>query len=279
MLNSFKLEGEISKKNSLIISVIGATLLLFVWYFITKFDIVSKLIIPSPYNVLSSYLYLYTDQQLIYNSWFSIKLNLLGYLEAILISIPLGFLMGLVPFFRSLISKYFDALRFLPLPAISGIFVACFGIEIGMKVHFLSFGIMLYLIPVIVQRIDEVEIIHKQTIATLGASSCNKIRHLYFPYVMSKISDDIRVLVAISWTYIVIVELLNKEGGLGGLIFVCSKQSYVEGIYALVLLIIIFGYLQDLLFKETDKFVFPFKHDGQIKTNVFQKLKTIFIKK
>lgn len=279
MKNIFKLEGEISKKTSLTISILGALFLLLIWHIITKFNFVSHLILPSPFKVLSSYSDLYSNQQLMHNAWFSIKLNLLGYVEAVLISLPLGFLMGLIPFFRSLISQYFNAFRFLPLPAITGIFVACFGIEIGMKVHFLSFGIMLYLIPVIVQRIDEVESIHKQTIITLGAKSWHKIRHLYFPYVMSKISDDIRVLVAISWTYIVIVELLNKEGGLGAMIFTSSKQSRTEEIYALVLLIIIFGYLQDLLFKKIDKFVFPYKYDGQTKTSLIDKFKTSMIKK
>ena len=278
MLNIFKIEGEISKKTSLIISVIGFLLLLIIWQLITSFGNISSSILPSPYKVLSSFGDLFYNEHLVTNAWFSIKLNLLGYVEAVLISIPLGFLMGLIPFFRSLISKYFDAFRFLPLPAITGIFVAWFGLEIAMKVHFLSFGIMLYLIPVIVQRIDEIEKIHKQTITTLGASAWNKIKHLYFPYTISKISDDIRVLVAISWTYIVIVELLNKEGGLGAMIFTAAKQSRTDYIFALVLIIILFGYIQDLLFRMVDKIAFPFKYDGQVKTRLFNKINSLIFK-
>ena len=224
-MNLFKIEGEISKGMSLTISIIGFILLMVIWQLLTSYSNIPSSILPSPYKVLISFGDLYSTEHLTTNAWFSIKLNLLGYMEAILISIPLGFLMGLIPFFRSLISQYFNAFRFLPLPAVTGVFVAWFGIEIGMKVHFLSFGIMLYLIPVIVQRIDEIESIHKQTIITLGASAWSKIKHLYFPYAISKISDDIRVLVAISWTYIVIVELLNKEGGLGAMIFTAAKQS------------------------------------------------------
>lgn len=277
-MNAFKIEGQISNKQSLTISVIGFILLMIVWQLVTSYSNIPNSILPSPYSVLKSFKELYSNQNLVDNSLFSIKLNLYGYLEAILISIPLGFLMGLIPFFRSLISKYFDAFRFLPLPAITGVFVALFGIELIMKVHFLSFGIMLYLIPVVVQRIDEIENIHKQTIMTLGASPWHKIKHLYFPYAISKISDDIRVLVAISWTYIVIVELLNKEGGLGAMIFTAAKQSRTDYIYALVLIIIAFGYIQDILFRKLDKFLFPFKHDGQIKINFINKIKNVIIK-
>lgn len=264
----FQIEGETSDRRSTLIGLIGFGLLITIWYLYATFGGVPKSILPTPVDVVHSFTDLF-QRNLIWNSWFSIKLNLMGYIEAVLISIPVGFAMGLIPDVRSLISKYFDAFRFLPLPAISGIFVAVFGMEISMKVHFLSFGIMLYLIPVIVQRMDEIEQIHKQTITTLGASKWQKIKHLYFPYVISKITDDIRVLVAISWTYIVIVELYNKQGGLGGMIFESARSSQTAEIYALVLIIITFGYLQDMAFKSLDKMIHPFKYpDAQTKKSI-----------
>jgi NitT/TauT family transport system permease protein len=273
----FQIEGDVSSKQSTIIGIVGFVLLLLLWYLASAYGKIANSILPSPLAVITSFGDLFKGN-LIGNALFSIKLNLLGYLEAVVISVVLGFAMGLIPDVRSLISKYFDAFRFLPLPAISGIFVALFGMEISMKIHFLSFGIMLYLIPVVVQRIDEVETIHKQTITTLGASKWQKIKHLYFPYAMSKISDDIRVLVAISWTYIVIVELYNKEGGLGGMIFESARQSQTAQIYALVLLIILFGYFQDRIFRFLDKILFPFKHEGQTKRSITRKLKSLIIK-
>jgi NitT/TauT family transport system permease protein len=259
-MKAFKIEGEITNRQSTIIGIVGFILLMSMWQLVTMSGSISASILPSPGRVVTAFGDLYKNSNLVGNAWFSLKLNLMGYFEAVLISIPIGFAMGLIPGVRALVSRYFDAFRFLPLPAVTGVFVALFGLGIGLKVHFLAFGILLYLIPVIVQRIDEIETIHKQTITTLGASKWQKIKHLYFPYAMSKISDDIRVLVAISWTYIVIVELLNQEGGLGGLIFISAKQSQTASIYACVLIIIMFGYLQDLLFKALDKFIFPFKY-------------------
>ena len=266
-MKAFQIEGDITKKQSTIIGIVGFVLLMTLWQVITTYGSISGSILPSPLAVIKSLGSLY-ENGLVGNALFSLKLNLMGYLEAVVISIPIGFAMGLIPGVRSLMSKYFQALRFLPLPAITGIFVALFGLGSGLKIHFLSFGILLYLIPVIVQRIDEIETLHKQTITTLGASKWQKVRHLYFPYAMSKISDDIRVLVAISWTYIVIVELLNMEGGLGGMIFVSAKQSQTPSIYALVLIIVMFGYLQDLFFKWLDKQIFPYKHGGQVKRSL-----------
>lgn len=267
MRKAFQIEGEITKQQSTIIGAVGFVLLISIWYLVTKFGDISASILPSPGAVILSLGDLF-ENGLVANALFSLKLNLSGYLEAVVISIPIGFAMGLVPGIRALVSKYFQAFRFLPLPAITGVFVAMFGLGAGLKIHFLSFGILLYLIPVVVQRIDEIETLHKQTITTLGASKWQKVRHLYFPYAMSKISDDIRVLVAISWTYIVIVELLNMEGGLGGMIFISAKQSQTPSIFALVLIIVMFGYLQDLAFKWLDTKIFPYKHGGQVKRSL-----------
>jgi len=267
-MNPFKIESTITSKQSIIISILGFVMLMTLWQLEILYGGISHSIVPPPMRVLQGYGELYATGTLLTNAWFSIKLNLLGYLEAILISIPIGFAMGLIPGVRAAISKYFDAFRFLPLPAISGIFLGLFGMGISMKINFLSFGILLYLIPVVVQRIDEIETIHKQTITTLGATAWQKIRYLYFPSAMSRISDDIRVLVALSWTYIVIVELYNKEGGLGGMIFESAKQSQNHQIYSLVLIIVLFGYLQDLAFKALDKLLFPYKHGGQTKKSI-----------
>ena len=151
-------------------------------------------------------------------------------------------------------------MRFVPLTAMTGLFIAWFGIENNMKVQFLSFGIIVYLLPVVAQRVLEVEEVYVQTIYTLGANSWKTIRHVYIPYVFSKIFDDIRVLVAISWTYIIVAELINKSGGIGALIFTASRQSRIDKVFAILFLIIAIGFIQDKIFAWLDKKLFPFKY-------------------
>lgn len=271
--------GEINAKTTAIVGIIGAVGILFLWYVITTFGGVSHTIFPTPQSVLKSFGELQTQYGLGHNILYSVKLNLLGYVEAIAISIPLGFLIGLFPFGRALMSKWVDAVRFVPLTAVTGLFIGWFGIELGMKVHFLSFGIMIYLLPVIVQRISQVEKVYLQTAFTIGANKWSTFKHVYFPSVVSKISDDIRVMVAISWTYIIVAELINKEGGVGSLIFTATKQSRVDMVFAILLIIIVIGYLQDQLFKWLDFLLFPFKYEkSQVKSRGFSFSK-YFIKK
>jgi ABC-type nitrate/sulfonate/bicarbonate transport system permease component len=227
----------------------------------TKKAMVDKAILPSPFAVLASFKELHFENFLVKNAWISIKLNVWGYIEAVVLSLLIGFIIGLIPFFKSLWSRYIDAIRFVPLAAVTGIFIAWFGIYMDMKVQFLAFGIFVFLVPVVVQRITEVDQIYIQTSYTLGASSWQTIRKVYWPHVTSRIIDDVRVLTAISWTYIIVAELINtEEGGLGALIFKAQRSSRLDKVFAILLLIIIIGFIQDLIFSWLDKKLYPFKY-------------------
>lgn len=214
-------------------------------------------LLPTPLKVVQSYPSLIHSDRLIPNSLESIWLNLQGYIWAILVSLPFGFLIGLFPVFKGLFSKQVDALRYLPLTALTGLFIVWFGIEDQMKVAFLAFGIIVYLLPVVVQRIWEVDSIYDMTVSTLGASEWQKIKTVYFPAVMSNLMDDIRVLTAISWTYIIIAELVNRAGGIGSLIYIKARQGQIEKVFAILIVIILIGLIQDRIFVFITKRLFP----------------------
>ncbi|MEM9919453.1 MAG: ABC transporter permease subunit [Bacteroidota bacterium] len=217
-------------------------------------------IIPTPMSTFQSYPELIGSDDLLPNAWYSIWLNLRGYFWAIMISIPFGFLLGLYPIFRGLFSRQVEAFRFLPLTALVGMFMAWYGTGDAMKIAFLAFGIMVYLIPVIVQRIFEVKDVYLKTVFTLGATDWQTIRSVYIPSVMSKVIDDIRVLTAISWTYIIIAELLNSTQGLGRLIWTSSRTGQTEKVFAILLVFIVIGFLQDRIFVFIDRRLFPHKY-------------------
>lgn len=260
MKKYFKLGGTISPTASMIISILGAVFLFAIWYLAVHFEFINKKLLPNPVDVLLSFKGLLMEDELISNMGYSIKLNLIGYVEAVAIAIPIGYLVALIPFFNSLLSKYVDAIRFLPLTAVTPLFVAWFGIGLDMKFHFLSLGIIVYLLPIIVQRVNETEKVHAQTIWTLGANSWQTFRYVYFPSAISRIFDDIRVITAISWTYIIVAELVNKEHGIGAMINLVTRQSRMDKMFMLLIIIIAFGILQDRLFKFADKKLFPFKY-------------------
>ena len=263
-----KLRGELSKRTWTMLQIGGVLVFLLIWYLVTlgETPIVPKAILPKPIKVLQAYPLLFKENSLIQNMTKSIGINLVGYLEAIFLALIVGFITGLYPLFKGLFQKQIDALRYVPLTAVTGIFIAAFGLSISMKAHFLAFGIFIYLLPVVVQRIEEVESVYLKTVYTLGATNWQTIKSVYIPHVLSKLSDDIRVLTAISWTYIIIAEMLGNEGGIGALIWrVGNRQGRFDKMYALLLVIVLIGFLQDKLFSYLDRELFPHKYQTKPK--------------
>lgn len=259
----FELRGEVKGKSNYVLLILGLAGILILWFLFTmgQNPLVPSGILPKPTKVITAYGDLIHDNELLRNITTSYALNLGGYIKALLWSLPLGFLIGLFPLFRGSFQHIVNALRYLPLTAVTSLFIVWFGIYTEMKMNFLAFGIFLYLLPTIIQRIDEVEDVYLTTVYTLGASKWQTFRSVYFPAVMSKLSDDIRVLTAISWTYIIVIENIGSEGGLGFLLHGPSaRQGRVDKMFALLILIMVIGVVQDRVFKYLDKRIFPHKY-------------------
>jgi NitT/TauT family transport system permease protein len=218
-------------------------------------------IVPLPTEVVMSYPRLASKDNLLGNALRSVWLNFKGYFWAVLLCIPIGFAVGLFPLFRGMFSKPVDALRYLPLTALIGVFIIWFGIYDEMKVAFLAFGIIVFLLPTVISRIDEVEDVYLHTVFTLGASKWQTIKSVYFPAVMSRLLDDIRVLTAVSWTYIIVAEYINKDGGgLGALIYIKRRLQQVPDMFAIILVIVLIGFLQDQIFAYLSRRLFPHRY-------------------
>lgn len=217
-------------------------------------------LLPRPDKTIMSYQPLFTKDRLVANTLHSFWLNLQGYFWAILISIPIGMCLSLFPIINGLFAKQVDALRFLPLSALTGLFILWFGLGDSMKIAFLAVGIIVYLIPVVMKRIYDVDDTMIQTSFTMGAKPWQQIKKIFFPAAISNLIDDIRVLTAISWTYIIIAELLNKETGIGGLIYTKARLGQTDRVFAVLIVIVLIGLLQDQLFKLIDKLINPHKY-------------------
>jgi len=254
------LRKQLQGKDLLYTSLLGLVIITTIWYGIYFSGLIPPSLWPAPHTILLSFGELYLNQGLVENVLYSVKLNVLGYLLAVA-TLPIGFVLGLFGTLRGLFSKYIDALRYVPLTACTGIFIVWAGIDDTMKVTFLAAGIIVYLLPTVVQRIDEIPQVYQDTVYTLGANRWQIIRTVYIPQVSARIFDDLRVLTAISWTYLIVAELVNAgAGGLGALSYKAARQSRVDEVFAILILIVGIGIVQDRVFRYIDRTLFPHKY-------------------
>lgn len=263
-------ESDFGKLGNAIIALLGLCVTIFLWWVISVFEIIPSKILPNPFDVIKSVKTLFTEYYLISNTWFTVKLNLLSYFWAILLSFPIGFAIGLIPFLNVFIGKYVNVLRFSPLNAVTALFIACFGLMFSMKVYFLTVAIMIYIIPEIVNVINNLQNpsnvkdnVYLQTINTLGATNWQKFKYVYWPYVTSNVANTIISLFGISYSYVVVAELIYKDGnitGLGAMINTMIRQAKMPEAFAALFIIMIIGYIQDIILSKVVKKMFPYKY-------------------
>ena len=262
-------ESDFGKVRNAIISIIGFILIILIWHYISSYEIIPTKILPDPFKMVGSIPKMITEDHLFANIWFTVKLNLICYIYAIVLSFPIGFAIACLPAFNLLFGRPINTIRFIPFSALTGLAVAMFGLTFNMKVWFLTGSIMVYIIPAIVNTINnlqnvknEKDNIYLQTMKTLGGNNWQQFRYVYWPYVMSNVIPTFIDLLAVSYTYCVIAELIYKDGnvmGIGALITLMIRRSAIPEAFALLFIIVIIGALQDFLLKKVYRKVYSYR--------------------
>lgn len=256
----FEIRGTLSPGAAAGLQMAGPVLLITLWQAICLTGWIGPKILPHPLAVIQALPELHFKDALVRNLMYSCSLNGAGYIEAVAVCLPLGIVIGLFPLFNEMFTKPVNSIRAIPLTACTGLFMEWFGIDNLMKIQFLSFGIIVYLLPVVVQRTREAPAVYQQTAFTLGATKWQMLRTVFWPYVRSTIILDIAVLVAISWTYIIIAEMMNNTGGIGAMLYGSARAGRIDKTFALLFIIVGVVYIQDKLFVGIDKLLNPQKY-------------------
>ena len=152
-----------------------------------------------------------------------------------------------------------DPLRFLPISALVPLTIVWFGIEEKQKIVFLFMGTVVYLLPLVVEAVENVDDVFLQTATTLGATKSQIVTQVLIPGSLPAIGEALRVMNGIGWTYVILAEVINAPYGLGALINVAGKRSHVDQIFALVLVILVIGVVSDQIIRFVNQRLFFWK--------------------
>jgi ABC-type nitrate/sulfonate/bicarbonate transport system permease component len=229
------------------------------WCLLSYAGLVPAIILPTPTAVMKAFPVLHFEEALVRSALWSIYRVTLGFLLAALVAIPLGILMGTFPQVKAFFAPILDPLRFLPISALVPLTIVWFGIDETQKIVFLFLGTVVYLLPLVVEAIEEVDEVYLHTATTLGATRWQLVRHVLIPGSLPAMGEALRVMNGIGWTYVILAEVINAPYGLGALITVAAKRSHVDQIFALVVVILVIGVVSDQTLRLLNKAFFTWK--------------------
>jgi NitT/TauT family transport system permease protein len=246
----------VSDRTARVLALSGLLAFVAVWCLLSYTAIVPDVILPTPTEVLKAFPVLHFEEALVRSALASLYRVMMGFLLAAAVAIPLGLFMGTFPAVKHFFASLIDPMRFLPISALVPLFIVWFGIEDLQKIMFLFVGTVVYLLPLVVTAVQDVDDVYLQTATTLGATRGQLIRHVLIPGSMPAIGEALRVMLGVGWTYVILAEVINAPLGLGALINVAGKRGHVDQIFALVLVILAIGVVTDFLMRAINKRLF-----------------------
>lgn len=235
------------------------------WFALSHSGWLPPFALPDPLGVVKAFGSLWTEYNLLGNvfmSWWRIAQ---AFLWSALFALPLGLLMGAFPALFHFVNPVVAPMRSMPITAFLPAFMALFGMDEGMKVSFLVFGMMFYLLAVVVEEVNKVDEALLETAYTLGAGTPQTL-WLMFRASFPGVFGSFRILYDIGWTYVILAEMVNARKGVGYMIEAARKVLDFERVYAGIIAIGIAAFLFRYLLTLAEHQLFPWRRAAATQT-------------
>jgi NitT/TauT family transport system permease protein len=224
---------------------------------------VNALFMPPPHRVLSTLYTMIAQHGFLYDIGISIYRIVISFLLACAIAIPLGVLMGSFRSVEAFFNPFVSAWRYLPAPAFIPLLLMWFGTGEGAKLALLFIGVVFFLITLVMDHTRAVRTELIETAMTLGANRWQILSTIVLPAVAPKIAISMRQMLAVSWTYLVIAEIVAASTGIGAVMMRGQRFLKVDEIMAGIVVIGVVGLMFDFLFRWAQRVLFPYVPPGE----------------
>lgn len=168
-----------------------------------------------------------------------------GFLLAAGVAIPLGLLIGQLPFFRRLVDSTLQLLRPVPVTAWQPLFLILFGLGSHTALLLVALGCFY---PVLLNTIFGVRSVEPRLLeaaAMLGVSRSEMFPKVVLPSAMPGILTGVRLGLGFAWVVIVVGEISGVRTGLGAMITDAREVSRTDVVVAGMITIGLAGFLTD----------------------------------
>ncbi len=215
------------------LSVSGVLLFFIIWEVMALTGIVDRKKICDVLEIFQLFIVKFTDPNpdgavLLVNVWSSLEIALCGFGLAVVIGIPLGWLMGWYRGFDSFVRPIFEIIR--PIPPVSWIplTIVWMGVGLQAKAFIVFFAAF---VPCLINSytgIRQTKEVLKNVGKTCGASYFTVFWKVGIPSSMTMTFAGIKVAIGNAWATLVAAEMLAASSGLGYMILMGRSYGRVD---------------------------------------------------
>lgn len=231
-----------------------------VWQSLSSSGIADPTLLPGPFKVFKAWVTLFAEREFLTDVIQSLKRIFSSFGIAIIIALPLGMLMGafspVAGFLNALVSPF----RYLPAPSFVPLLLMWFGTGDDQKIALLVIGVVFFLISLFMDNTRAVSVELVECSRTLGATRGKVLWHILLPAALPSYVDTARQMLAVSWTYLVVAEIVAATDGIGAMMMRAKRFVQVDDIMAGIFTIGLLGLITDIIIRSLHRLSFKYLH-------------------
>ena len=231
------------------------------WQAVSILGLADPTLFPSPAKVFDAWVTLFAEKEFATDVIQSLKRIFLSFGIAVAIALPLGVLMGSFTPVEGFLNALVSPFRYLPAPSFVPLLLMWLGTGDSQKIALLVIGVVFFLITLFMDNTKSVPVELVECSRTLGAGKMTVLRKVLIPAAMPLYVDTARQMLALSWTYLVIAEIVAATDGIGAMMMRAKRFVQVDSIMAGILTIGILGLLSDLLIRQIHRKAFRYLNE------------------
>jgi NitT/TauT family transport system permease protein len=233
------------------------------WGIGSGFGWASEILLPTPLKVVEALYHLFAEENFAYDVGVSIYRIVASFALACAVAVPLGVMTGAFPTIEAFFNPLVSAWRYLPAPSFIPLLLMWLGSGDQSKLALLFIGVLWFLTTLIMDHTKAVRGELIDTAVTLGGSRRQVLWTVVIPAVLPNIMVSMRQMMAVSWTYLVIAEIIAATDGIGAMMMRAKRFIHVDKIMAGIVVIGILGLFADYLFRLVHRGFFAYLEDSE----------------
>jgi taurine transport system permease protein len=243
------------------LSVASAISFISLWEIAAVLGVIDPQFFPPPSYVIAEFSIGIADGTLLHSMIDSIRRVMIGFTLSVLIGIPLGIAIGVIPILRWIIDPLLSVIR--PLPSLAWIPISLLWLGLGetQKFSIVFMGTIAPLTIFVADATRQVDWIFIKAARNLGASRWRIMLEISLPAALPSILSAMKVTLALAWTCIISAEMVGAHSGFGFLIWNAKDWGNASQVIIGMLMISVTVLFLDSIFNSIAARLVPWKQE------------------
>lgn len=234
------------------------------WEIAPRLGWLNRIFFPPFSEVCEAWYAMLSDGTLSANIGISLQRAAIGFLLAVVIAIPLGFLMGRYTMFEKVSDLLVQTLRNTSQFALLPVFILLLGIGEASKIAITFYSSIFFLLINTISGVKSVDPLLLKAARSMGTTDLDLFRKVILPASIPSIVSGARLAVKSSIFAVIGAEMLAAKSGLGFLIQQSQLMMETADMYAGILTMTVIGLLVNYLLVWFERWATAWKGSSEI---------------